>query len=113
MWAESLAPDDDTQTLAGWSAGPFAGMAALTERAVGAGTAAYWGWRPSVDEATEVLALLADRAGVARLAARLPDGMLRIERGARRLVFNFTDHAEAVEVDGESVIVPPRDLVIF
>jgi beta-galactosidase len=112
VWAEALRPGAEATAVATWSSGPFAGDAALTERRIGAGSAWYWAWHPSPDAAVAVLQHLADRAGVTRLAEPLPDGVLSIRRGGRRLWFNFTDRAQAVESDGAVMIVPPRDLVI-
>jgi beta-galactosidase len=112
VWAEALRPGPDSSVVATWSGGPFAGLAALTERPAGAGTVWYWGWHPDAAAAIAVLQVLADRAGVTRLVEPLPDGVLLVRRGARRLWFNFTDHAQTVEAEGDVVIVPPRDLVI-
>ncbi len=112
VWAEALRPLDGATAVATWSAGPFAGAAALTERHIGAGSAWYWGWHPNAEAAVAVLQALSDRAGVRRLSEPLPDGVLLVRRGAWRLWFNFTDHAQTVEAEGDAVIVPPRDLVI-
>lgn len=111
-WAESLTPGPDAISVAQWTSGPFAGTAALTERAMGAGRAWYWGWQPSAMQALNVMRLLADRSGVTRLAKPLPDGVLLVRRGSRRLWFNFTDRAQTVEAEGDAVILPPRDVAI-
>ena len=47
FWAEALAPEPGTAALARYADGPFAGAAALTERAVGHGRALYLGWYPT------------------------------------------------------------------
>jgi beta-galactosidase len=112
VWAEALRPGPDASAAATWRGGPFAGLAALTERRAGRGSAWYWGWHPSAEAAVAVLQVLADRAGVARLAEPLPDGVLLVRRGDRRLWFNFTDHAQPVEAEGNVAILPPRDVVI-
>jgi beta-galactosidase len=112
VWAEALRPGAEAAAVATWSGGPFAGAAALTERRVGAGTAWYWGWHPDAHAAVAVLKLLADRSGVTRLAEPLPEGVLLVRRGTRRMWFNFTDHAQTLEGEGDGVIVPPRDVVI-
>ncbi len=112
VWAESVAPWPATETLAAWRGTPFAGEAAFTRAAVGQGTASYWAWQPTLEQALRVISRLADDAGVARLVAPLPDGVLRVPRGRHVVWLNFTDHAETVEAGEEFVIIPPRDVVI-
>ena len=112
VWAEALAPWPGTETLATWTARPFAGRDRVDRGAGEKGSAAYWGWHPGLEQAVRVVSILADRANVARLGQVLPDGVLRVPRGQRELWFNFTDHAQTVDVGEESVIIPPRDLIV-
>lgn len=111
VWAEALSPES-AEVLAEWKGGAFAGMAALTRARRGKGSAYYWGWHPSPAQAVAALALLADQAGVRRLKRPLSLGVLLVRRGTHRLWFNFTDHAQTVEAEGDVVIVPPRDVAV-
>jgi beta-galactosidase len=111
-WAEALDAGADAEVLAKWTAGPFAGQAAMTRVAVGRGSASYWGWHPTTEQAITVITALADHAGVTRQPAPLPDGVLLVVRGPHKLWFNFTDHAHTIEAGDDGVIIPPRDLVI-
>jgi beta-galactosidase len=111
-WAEALVPGADARAVAEWTGVPFAGTAALTERQAGAGSAWYWGWHPGANDGIAVMRLLAGRAGVSSLPEPLPEGVLLVRRGPRKLWFNFTDHAQSVEAAEDAVIVPPRDVAI-
>ena len=86
VWAEALAPWPGTETLATWTGGPFVGQAALTRVSAGQGSAAYWGWHPTLEQAQAVVTILCDLAGVVRLVQPLPDGVLRVPRGDHALV---------------------------
>ncbi len=112
-WVEALAPDSDTAALARYADGPFAGAAALTERAVGRGRALYLGWYPTEAQAAAIMAYLAEQARVARLADHLPAGVIAARRGPVTLLLNFTDGLQAVRVAGAAVEVGPRDVRVL
>ena len=111
-WAEGLSPHAGTETLAAWASGPFAGQAALTARRRGRAPRPTGAGTRSHAQAIAVVEALADHASVARTPRPLPDGVLRIERGRHMLWFNFTDHAQTVDSEGDVVIIPPRDLAV-
>ncbi len=110
VWVEALAPEPATAALAEYVDGPFAGSAALTERAVGAGRALYLGWYPTAAQAAAIMAHLAEQAGVVRLADDLPAGVIAARRGPVTLLLNFTDEPQTVRVTGAAVEVGPRDV---
>jgi beta-galactosidase len=121
FWAEALEPEPETEVLAGYIAGPFAGAAALSCRRHGAGSALYLGWYPTPQQAEAIVADLADRAGVDRLDHLLPEGVIRACRGQSTMLLNFTEQVQHVDVSGQSpetasgpcIAVPSRDLVIL
>ncbi|MEA3309045.1 MAG: beta-galactosidase [Chloroflexota bacterium] len=109
FWAESVTPDAQTRALATYTAGPFAGTAALTERTVAAGRALYLGCYPTVEQARGLLSPLAAQEKIQRLA-ELPVGLVAARRGEQLVILNFTDQPLTAQVDGEPVVVPPRDV---
>lgn len=118
LWAEALQPDwpppkggSVAGPLASYTGGPFAGRPALTERMFGAGRALYLGWFPALDQARALLAYLADKVGLERIAD-LPEGVVAVRRGEKTVLFNFTERDLALVVRGQSLTVPARDLLI-
>jgi beta-galactosidase len=110
VWIEALAPEPGTSVLARYASGPFAGAAALTARAAGAGQALYLGWYPTEAQAMAIMDHLAGEAGVARLAADLPPGVMAARRGPYTLLLNFTDETQTVRAAAGAVEVGPRDV---
>jgi len=115
FWAESLIPDPDVDVLARFTSPPFAPRAALTARRVGdsGGRALYLGWYPTPDQAEAIVARVSDLAGVRRMAQPLPEGVVMVRRGAYAILLNFSCHAQAIEIAGQRVLVPSRDVVII
>jgi beta-galactosidase len=111
VWAEALAPDAGTSVLARYPSGPFAGAAAVTEHATGAGSVVYLGVHPALDVCAALLARAADAAGIECLAApdaMLPDGLLAVRRGGEAIVLNFTDGPISARVGGVPVEIGAR-----
>jgi beta-galactosidase len=119
VWAEMLDPTisdpqsegSDLQVLARYSAGPFSSHAALTEHKVGAGRVLYLGWQPDSRQAETILAHLASQAGVPSLAA-VPDAVIVSQRGPHLILLNFTDEPQKATVQGQTVLVRPRDVEV-
>jgi beta-galactosidase len=111
FWAEALQPGSETNSLARYRGGPFAGQSALTEYTLGEGRVVYLGWYPSLAQAKGLAARLAEQARVARLA-ELPQGILGIRRGPHTMLFNFTEQEAEAQMEGKPVRIPPRDLLI-
>ena len=118
FWVEGLQPvsspqgGDDSTPLVRYMDGPFASQAALVDRRVGAGHALYLGWYPTYRQAAALVAHLADRASIPRLA-ELPPGVMFVQRGAYTLLFNFTEADFTTQVDGKPVTVGRRDVKII
>jgi beta-galactosidase len=119
VWAEALNPAisdpqstrPDLQVLAHYSSGPFSSYAALAEHKVKAGRALYLGWYPTGPQAEALLAYLAAQAGVLPLAA-VPDGLIASQRGPHLILLNFTDEPLTATVQGQTVLVGPRDVEV-
>lgn len=109
-WAEALLPDD-AGVLASWADGPYRGAAALTARQAGAGQALYCGWQPGHAQTTALLAHIAERRGIERLAD-LPAGVVACRRGERVVLLNFTERPLRVAIDGQPIDVAPLDVVM-
>ena len=115
FWAEALIPDPDVDVLARFTSPPFAPRAALTARRGGdsGGCALYLGWYPTPDQAEAIVARVSDLAGVRRMAQLLPEGVVMVRRGAYAILLNFSGHEQAIEIVGQRVLVPSRDVVII
>ncbi|QTE31290.1 beta-galactosidase [Pengzhenrongella sicca] len=110
LWADRVRPvADGVEVLARYATGDQAGDAAITRRAVGAGSAAYVGARLGAEGLEPVLADLAARAGV---ASELPVGLRgAVEQAIRAdddgdyvFLINRTDAAVDISgVDGETL----------
>jgi beta-galactosidase len=118
MWAEGLVPElaDGSpaytpQVLARYSSGPFCKAAALTERQMGVGKVLYLGWSPDERQAMAILEYLAKSKGIPPIAS-IPEGMVAFQRGPYRVLLNFTDQTLQADVDGQTVIVKPREIEI-
>jgi beta-galactosidase len=90
MWADRVHPRaDDVEVLTRYASGEHAGDAAVTRRAVGAGSAAYVGAHLGAEGIAPVLADLTARAGI---ASELPAEL----RGAVEQVIRTGDDADYV-----------------
>jgi beta-galactosidase len=108
LWAESLAAQAEGVELPlRYASGPFEGQGALSMRPLGKGVCGYLGWHPTAEQAAELLAWLAGRAGVGRLA-ELPPGLVAQQRAGQTVLLNFTESLLSAVVKGELVEVEPR-----
>lgn len=105
-WYETLATER-ASALAHYDSGE----AALTENAVGQGRVVTLGWYPTPGQAGALLRWLLDKAGV-QPGLTPPDGCLAFRRGTYTIVLNFTDEPRMAAIDGATVEVRPRDLVV-
>jgi beta-galactosidase len=119
IWAEALADangasrlaSSSQRTLARYSSGTFASMAALSENSVGNGRALYLGWHPSDSQAESLLAHLADQVEISALAT-VPEGMIVSKRGDRLILLNFNDEPARAIIQGRPVEVGARDVKV-
>ena len=110
-WAECLAPSaPQTETLVAYSDGPWEGYAALTRQPLGNGQALYLGWRPTLEQTRALLIYLARGCSLER-GPQLPEGLVALQRGEQRLVFNFTDQPQRFTHAGRQLTVAPRDFI--
>jgi beta-galactosidase len=110
LWTDRIdLTGPDTEVLVSYKTGEQAGRAAVTRRAVGAGSATYVSTRLGAAGIVPVLGDLLDRAGV---TSELPaDVRGRVElavRGDFRFLINRTD--EPVEVSG--LVLEPRGVAV-
>ncbi|MBL8046962.1 MAG: beta-galactosidase trimerization domain-containing protein, partial [Anaerolineales bacterium] len=113
-WVEALAVPPESEgarVRATYLNGPYAGKAALTENAIGKGRAWYVGWLPTVEQASAIIQQRIQRVNVARLA-ELPPGLIAARRGKNLVLMNFTDEALMASVNGNSITVQGRDVVV-
>jgi beta-galactosidase len=108
-WLEWLQPAAGTEVLATYGSGPFAGGSALSQRHLGRGQIYYLGWYPGLAQCRALMQLLTRQAGVESLA-HLPEGVLFARRGRYTLLLNFSDEARVVEIHGETIHVPAREV---
>lgn len=112
FWAEALVPAT-AQALAHYTAGPFAGKAALTDNEYGAGRAFYLGFYPRLEQATALLRHLTTRLDISPLVAPLPPDVLAYRRGPYLILLNFGEEVREVELEGaQRVTLGSRDLVL-
>ncbi|MCX6029850.1 MAG: beta-galactosidase [Chloroflexi bacterium] len=124
VWAEGLSLDGARAVLT-YSDGLLAGLAAVTQHAVGRGHAVYTGLWPTTATLESLLRWLLPNAGV-EPAALAPAGVLVYRRGDFIFLLNFTDAnasawlnvrdaADAFTglVVGREVTVPPRDVRVL
>lgn len=110
-WAEALTLNSpDAVAHAHYTAGPFAGSAALTEHRVGAGRCFYLGWYPTLTQATDLLRWLGGAAGIDMPTELLPEGVVVGWRGPTQALLNFTDSPHTVTWQGQVYVVAPRDV---
>ena len=92
VWADQLAPQPGTQTLATYADQFYAGAPAITRRAVGKGTVTYFGVyseQPLVDAFVQSLAKF---IGPDQLQYQnLPERMQLLRRGPYRIALNYQD----------------------
>ncbi len=119
LWAEALEPDPDTEgawkrarLLAHYTAGPFAGLGALTQADLGAGRVWYAGWYPAPAQAQALLAYLAAELGLETIP-NLPEGMLVCRRGGCQVWLNFTETPQTVPYGETSITIEPRNLRVI
>jgi beta-galactosidase len=109
IWADALAPESAV-SLASYEDGPFKGLSALTRNPFGAGAAYVLGWHPTHAQSLSIMDYLADACAVRRTFRGLPEGVLAVQRGSDTALLNFTASTIQVDVDGEDVPVPARDV---
>jgi len=112
FWAESLDPASNTKELASYTVEPFLGKAAITQNQLGDGVIYYYGFYPSIEQATAFVRHLTSQHEIDTLED-LPSGLIAIRRGDATLLLNFTDHPISTSVQGNDIKVAPRDLEIF
>ena len=110
FWAEALEPET-AETLARYSTGPFDGRAALTVRELELGKVFYVGWYPTLGQARALLANLATESGVS-LYPDLPEGLIVQDRGRYWVGLNFSERPLRLELEGDDILVGPRQVVI-
>lgn len=107
-WVETL----EAETAVPLAAYADGSGAALAENAVENGRCFTLGFYPTPDQATALLGYLADRLAIERVAG-LPPGMLAFQRGAYTVLLNFTDEALTAVVQGKTVTVNGRDILVL
>jgi beta-galactosidase len=118
FWAEALIPASDEGDqrdgltfLATYEEGPFTGQGVLSKRAVGEGRVYYLGMHPTLAQARALLGSLADRHGIDRLPG-LPEGVLSIRRGGSQVLLNFNEREKELDLAGEKVVIPGREILV-
>ena len=112
FWAESLIPASETKVLASYVAEPYRGQAAITQNQLGDGNVYYYGFYPSLDQATAFLRYLISLHDIETLN-ELPEGLICVQRGDATLLLNFTDQPLSTRIQGNDFQVAPRDLFII
>jgi len=120
IWAEALTPlvpdlnvsDPDLKILAEYTSGPFNSRAALTEHKIGAGKAFYLGWYPDDEHAESLASYLASQVGIFPLAG-IPNGLIILQRGSYLILLNFTEKSLTACVQGQYILVGPRDVEVI
>lgn len=118
LWVEELLPlpydqpdGQNAQELATYTHGPFTGRTALVQNPLGKGEVYYLGFYPALEQARVLLAWLAERCEVERIA-ELPEGVVAARRGHYTLLLNFTEETQPAQVNGQTVLIPSRDVRI-
>jgi beta-galactosidase len=112
-WVETLQPiHEGVKVWARYRAWPGEGLAALTEQGVGRGRVFTLGFFPTSEQALALVTMLAEQTGIPHLEP-LPHGLIAIPRGNFWVLLNFTDGPVTVKIEGEEVMVRPRDLLIL
>ncbi|MBI9046081.1 MAG: beta-galactosidase [Anaerolineaceae bacterium] len=118
LWAEIIQPLDQpgsgsqSQILAEYTSGPFAGKAALTAFQSGNGEALYMGWYPTEQQAIALIKYLARKANI-KFFDNLPDGLICIQRGNQQIYLNFLEKPIKLEGDYKTVNIGARSIVII
>jgi beta-galactosidase len=110
FWAESLQMES-AASLAQYSGQPFEGLSALAVNATGKGETYTTGFWPLPDQASALLRYLLGRAGVETLP-ELPEGVISIRRGAKRVFLNFNESESPIYTHGAMTIIAPRSVKI-
>ncbi|MGQ0601495.1 MAG: beta-galactosidase [Anaerolineales bacterium] len=113
-WIEALSTPPEAEgarVRATYLSGPYAGKAAMTSNAIGKGRAWYVGWLPTVEQAMAIIQHRIQRVNVTRLA-ELPPGLIAALRGTSLVLMNFTDETLSATVQGRSIVVASRDVVV-
>lgn len=105
-WVENLEPET-AYVLARYESG----MAALTENWVGNGRVLTLGFYPTPTQASALLTHLAGQIGLKPLPT-LPTGLLAYRRGSDTILLNFTDEPLTAVIDGKTVTVNGRDVLV-
>ena len=111
-WADLLEPGDDAEVWARYDVEAYAGTAAITRRAHGAGQCLTVGAWLAVEDWGRLLALLAGQVGLPVTA--LPEGVRLSRSAGRPCLQNFTNGSVDVDLaplGGGTVTVPPVDVV--
>ncbi|WP_420630261.1 beta-galactosidase [Candidatus Leptofilum sp.] len=85
---------------------------ALAENTVGNGRVLTLGFYPTQAQARTLLQHLASQLNIETMPD-LPAGVLALQRGDARLLLNFTDAPQTVNLGTHSHTLPPRDLIVY
>ncbi|MBI9043899.1 MAG: beta-galactosidase [Anaerolineaceae bacterium] len=111
FWAEALEPAAGTRSLAYYSAAPFDGFAAITEKPHGNGKVIYCGIYPRLAQAVTLMRHLAESQAIPILD--IPDGLTVIRRDKKLLALNFTEDPIVFHAKSGENSVPARDFRII
>ena len=112
-WIETLQPiHEGVKVWARYQGWPGEGMAALTEQGVDRGRVFTLGFYPTPNQALALVTTLAEQMGITHLEP-LPNGLIAIPRGDFWVLLNFTEGPVTVKIEGEEVMVRPRDISLF
>lgn len=114
IWAERLEIQDEgkVKTLAHYLEGPLAGGIALAAHSFGQGLVFSLGFYPTPGQAVALLEHLTAQLDIPHLPA-LPEGVLAIARGQKRVLLNFTDHPFTLHLEGNSFHLPAREVQVI
>jgi beta-galactosidase len=103
LWSENVTVQEDVEVLARFADGPFAGVPALTRRAVDAGSASYVATSLDAPALASFVRSIAERAGVVSRLDPTVHGRVEIasrETAENRYTFLLNHAAEEVTVTG-------------
>ncbi|MBT7075118.1 MAG: beta-galactosidase [Anaerolineae bacterium] len=111
FWAEALEPADGTKSLANYSAAPFDGLAAITEKPHGNGKVIYCGIYPRLSQAVALIRHLAVSKAIPVLD--IPSGLAVFQRGTKLLAMNFTEEPIVFSTKSGEYSIAARDFNII
>lgn len=111
FWTEALEPAVGTRSLANYSAVPFDGLAAITQKSHGEGQVIYCGIYPRLEQAVALIRHLAELEAIPVLD--IPAGLMVFQRGDKLLAMNFTEAPIAFSAKSGKYSVAARDFSII